>query len=158
MDIIPAIRRAETADIPTIILYNMALALETEGKQLDEMTVTAGVKHFFSNPQFGFYIIAEIDGRTAAQTMITYEWSDWRNGVIWWIQSVYVAPEYRRRGLYRSLYQYIKTAALKDGSIPELRLYVDQHNKSAQRTYQALGMQQSHYLLFATDLLIVNLQ
>lgn len=152
MAIIPVIRRAETADIPTIVLYNMALALETEGKQLDETTVTMGVNHFLSNQKFGFYIIAEIDGKTAAQTMITYEWSDWRNGVIWWIQSVYVAPEYRRRGLYRNLYQYIKAAAQENGSVPELRLYVDQHNKSAQRTYQALGMQQSHYLLFATDL------
>ncbi|MDV2990281.1 MAG: GNAT family N-acetyltransferase [Dehalogenimonas sp.] len=149
----PFIRRAGADDIPIIAGYNLALALETENRHLNRDTVTDGVTYFMGHPNFGFYIIAEIDGRPAAQTMITYEWSDWRNGVIWWIQSVYVAPEYRRRGLYRSLYQYIKTAAQADGGVPEIRLYVDQHNKPAQRTYQALGMQRSHYLLYEAEIL-----
>ena len=148
----PTIRHAEIADIPTIVRYNMGLALETENRQLDEATVTEGVTYFLEHPDFGFYIVAEIDGEAAAQTMITYEWSDWRNGVIWWIQSVYVAPDYRRRGLYRKLYEFVRIAAQQDGSVRELRLYVDQHNKTAQRTYQALGMQRSHYLLYEADI------
>ena len=148
----PTIRRAEIADIPTIVRYNLGLALETENKQLDESTVTEGVTYFMGHSGFGFYIVAEIDGKTAAQTMITYEWSDWRNGVIWWIQSVYVAPDYRRRGLYRKLYEFVRIAAQQDGSVRELRLYVDQYNKTAQGTYQALGMQRSQYLLFEADI------
>ena len=151
MTIPSIIRPAAVSDIPLIVSHNLALATETEAKQLDKDTVTAGVACFMEHPEFGFYIIAEINGQPAAQTMITYEWSDWRNGVIWWIQSVYVAPQYRRRGLYRKLYEFVKTAARKDGGVRELRLYVDQHNKNAQRTYQALGMQQSHYLLYEAE-------
>ncbi|ADJ25722.1 GCN5-related N-acetyltransferase [Dehalogenimonas lykanthroporepellens BL-DC-9] len=148
----PNIRRAGSKDIPIITGYNRALAKETENRLLDEATVSAGVSFFLSHPSYGFYIIAEIDGYPAAQTMITYEWSDWRNGVIWWIQSVYVAPEYRRRGLYRRLYEWVKTAAQEDGNVREIRLYVDQHNRTAQRTYQALGMTRSHYLLYEAEI------
>lgn len=151
MTLPPLIRRAAVDDIPVIVSHNLALAAETENRHLDEATVSAGVRHFMEHPEFGFYIIAQVDGQPAAQTMITYEWSDWRAGVIWWIQSVYVAPEYRRRGLYRRLYEYVRQAAREDGSVPELRLYVDQHNKTAQRTYQALGMRRSHYLLYEAD-------
>lgn len=151
MTTIPIIRRAGTEDIPVIAGYNRALAAETENRDLDEATVISGVSYFLGHPAYGFYIITEIDGYPAAQTMITYEWSDWRNGVIWWIQSVYVAPEYRRRGLYRRLYEWVRTAAQEDGAVREIRLYVDQHNRAAQRTYQALGMSRSHYLLYEAE-------
>ena len=147
----PVIRRAAAADIPAIVRYNIALALETEGKELDEATVTAGVSYFLAHPEFGFYIVAEIDGEAAAQTMITYEWSDWRNGVIWWLQSVYVGKSHRRKGLYRSLYEFVKSAAQQDGGVRELRLYVYDKNAAAQRTYEAVGMERSHYLLYEAE-------
>jgi ribosomal protein S18 acetylase RimI-like enzyme len=147
----PIIRRSVAADIPVIVRYNLALALESEGKQLDEATVAAGVAHFLAHPEFGFYIVAEVDGEPVAQTMITYEWTDWRNGLIWWLQSVYVAKAYRRRGLYRKLYEFLKKSAKADGGVRELRLYVYRENAAAQRTYEALGMQRSNYLLYEAE-------
>ncbi|MEN8614399.1 GNAT family N-acetyltransferase [Dehalogenimonas sp. THU2] len=146
-----SIRRANPRDVPTIAEYNIALASETEDRRLQETTVTDGVRHFLEHSEFGFYIIAEIEGKPAAQTMITYEWSDWRNGVIWWIQSVYVSKAYRRRGLYRKLYEFVKTSAQNDGGVREIRLYVDRENVAAQHTYEALGMQRSHYLLYEAE-------
>ncbi|KTB48092.1 GNAT family N-acetyltransferase [Dehalogenimonas alkenigignens] len=152
MTVEPAIRRAESRDIPVIVHYNMALAAETEKRHLDQATVTAGVTAFLEHPEYGFYIIAEAGGEPVAQTMITYEWSDWRNGVIWWIQSVYVSAAWRRLGLYRKLYQQVRELAAQDGGVKELRLYVDQDNTAARQTYQALGMMPSRYLLYEADI------
>jgi ribosomal protein S18 acetylase RimI-like enzyme len=146
------IRRATIADLPKLVEYNVALARETEEMALDAATVTAGVSHFLKHPEYGYYIVAEIDGQIAGQTMITYEWSDWRNGVIWWLQSVYVAAPYRRQGLYRKLYEYVKASAEADGGVRELRLYVFDQNAAAQRTYESVGMKQSHYLLYESEM------
>jgi ribosomal protein S18 acetylase RimI-like enzyme len=94
--------------------------------------------------------VAECDGRVVAGLMITYEWSDWRNGLFWWIQSVYVRPEFRRRGIYRKMYAHIRQAASMNGNVCGLRLYVERDNQSAQTTYASLGMSKTHYLIFET--------
>ena len=108
----------------------------------------AGVKAMFENPQMGFYLVAESDGVIAAALMTTTEWSDWRNGLFWWIQSVYVLPEFRRQGLYKKLYEEVKSLAENDTSVCGFRLYVEHENLTAQKTYQALGMDETHYKLY----------
>jgi len=142
------IRRANPGDTNVLIDFNREMARETEGKELDAELITAGVRALLENPTLGFYVVAEIDGEVAGSLMITTEWSDWRNGKFWWIQSVYVKPAYRRRGIYRSLHEFVKEMAGKDSTICGFRLYVESENSVAQETYLSLGMHETSYRLF----------
>ena len=124
------------------------MAQETENKDLIPEVILAGVRSLFERPSRGFYIVAETDSNVVACLMITTEWSDWRNGVFWWVQSVFVQTDYRRRGIYRSMYGFVKELAEKEPGVCGFRLYVEQDNSRAQDTYRALGMAQSPYCLF----------
>ena len=142
------IRKALLKDAKIIAKFNSAMALETEGKCLKEKIISAGVENLFKHPEYGFYIVAETENRVVGCLLITYEWSDWRNGLIWWIQSVYIHPEFRRRGIYRQMYSYIKTMALSAKNICGIRLYVEKENTTAQSTYKNLGMIETVYNMY----------
>ena len=145
------VRRAVAADAQTIADFNQAMAMETEGKPLDNSVIRNGVKQVFSTPQYGFYLVAEIDNAVVGCLLITYEWSDWRNGLFWWIQSVYVAENARRRGVYKSMYKHVQHLANSETNVCGIRLYVERENKRAQRTYQSLGMYETDYNLYETE-------
>ena len=142
-----SIRAAERADIPFLVECNAAMASETEHKMLDRDVLTRGTQAVFDDPRRGFYLVAELEGERAGCLLITYEWSDWRNRMVWWIQSVYVVPEGRRRGVMRALYDVAKREAQAAGA-GGLRLYVDTSNARAQAVYAALGMNGDHYRVF----------
>ncbi len=141
------IRAARPEDVAVLVEFNLRMALETEGKLLDRQILTAGVGSVIEDPGLGFYLVAEWAGQIAGALMVTTEWSDWRNGVFWWVQSVYVAPEYRRRGIFRSLYEEVRDRARSTPRICGCRLYVHQDNAAALATYVRLGMQETHYRL-----------
>jgi ribosomal protein S18 acetylase RimI-like enzyme len=141
------IRLATPADAGVLIEFNAAMALETEGKELLTDVIGAGVRSLLGNPAAGFYVVAEQDS-VLGSLMITKEWSDWRNGTFWWIQSVYVRPEFRRQGVYRSLYRHVQEIAAKDPAVCGFRLYVERENSHAQATYRSLGMKETHYKVF----------
>ena len=141
-------RAARKADAPMLIGFNIALASETEDKKLNATTISSGVERLFDLPQYGFYIVAEINGAMAGSLLITYEWSDWRDGLFWWIQSVYVHPEFRRRGVYRALHSFARELAKRDNEVRGLRLYVEGENSGAHRAYEQLGMAETSYRFF----------
>ncbi|HWV89013.1 MAG TPA: GNAT family N-acetyltransferase [Burkholderiales bacterium] len=141
------IRLATPADAGPLIEFNAAMALETEGKELLTDVIGAGVRSLLGNPAAGFYLLAEQDSAVGS-LMITKEWSDWRNGTFWWIQSVYVRPQFRRQGVYKNLYRHVQELASKDPAVCGFRLYVERENERAQATYSALGMKQTRYLVF----------
>jgi ribosomal protein S18 acetylase RimI-like enzyme len=141
------IRRAQPADAQHFVNFNLAMAWETEQLRLDPAKLLPGVQGLMDKPQFGFYVVAELEGEIVGGLMITYEWGDWRNQVFWWIQSVYVRPEFRGKGVYRSLYQGVKEMA-RESDCCGFRLYVESSNQAAQAVYNKLGMEQSHYLMF----------
>jgi GNAT superfamily N-acetyltransferase len=143
-----ACRYANSDDLKTIAEFQIAMAWETEQVRLDPAICAAGVRGLFDDPAFGRYHVAEIEGLVVGSTLVTYEWSDWRNGVVWWIQSVYVIPEFRRRGVYSGLYTRIRGLADADPKIRGIRLYVDRRNVSAQQVYERLGMNGDHYQVF----------
>lgn len=145
------IRDARPDDWPTIADFNAALAWETEGKRLARPVLEAGVRQALADTNKGRYFMAEAAGQVVGQTLVTYEWSDWRNGWIWWIQSVYVTPAARGQGAYRRLHGHIRDQAIRSGQVRGLRLYVEHANTRAQATYQALGMVDSGYRLFEED-------
>jgi len=145
------IRYAVPKDAPVIVQNNRAMAQETENKRLDQPTVETGVSEVFRNRQNGFYLLAEKDGRVVGQTLITYEWSDWRNGNFWWIQSVYVDPAERKTGVFRALYEHVLHAAEERPDIIGLRLYVHRDNQKAHEVYRSLGMNPAHYNMFEKD-------
>ena len=124
------------------------MARETEGVELIPEVIGAGVKAMIENPQMGFYLVVELDNGIQASLMVTTEWSDWRNGMFWWIQSVYVRPEYRRQGLYRELYERVKELAEQESFVCGFRLYVENWNTVAQKTYASLGMTETVYNMF----------
>lgn len=142
------IRLAQFNDAAVIADFNRAMAQETEDKELNAAVILAGVQALLQNPAYGFYIVTEIETEVIACLMITTEWSDWRNGLFWWIQSVYVKPDYRRRGIYRRMYSFIKELANQEPNVCGFRLYVEQDNTRAQQTYTTLGMTQSPYRIF----------
>ncbi|MDX2269924.1 MAG: GNAT family N-acetyltransferase [Bryobacter sp.] len=142
------VRPATIADAAAIVAFNVAMAMETEGLALDPAKITPGVEGLFAHPQYGFYVVAEADGQAVGGLMITYEWSDWRNAVFWWIQSVYVLPAFRGQGVYRALYTSVKAMAQAAGNCCGFRLYVEKENTAAQAVYRKLGMQDSHYWMF----------
>ena len=141
------IRRAVYEDAQKIISFQLAMAIETEALRLDEIILRKGVKGIFDNPSRGEYFVAESDGSVIASLLITYEWSDWRNANVWWFQSVYVIPEFRRKGLFRMMYGFIKEEAERLG-VAGLRLYVETNNSAARQTYEALGMTSEHYAMY----------
>ena len=143
MDIV--IREASLQDLDTIARFNAAMARETEDKELSTSIVTQGVQRVLSDPGCGQYFIAVIDDRVVGQLMFTLEWSDWRNGWFWWIQSVYVVPDWRGKRVFSTLYNHLEMLARDDKEVCGLRLYVNAENTSAQATYHALGMDSTGY-------------
>ena len=142
------IRRATRRDAEHLIAFNRAMALETERKDLWPNVIGAGVRNLLRRPDSGFYSVAELGGEVIGALMVTKEWSDWRNGDFWWIQSVYVRPEYRRRGVYRQMYAHVRQLAAASRSVVGFRLYVEENNRRAQTTYRASGMERTHYLVY----------
>lgn len=146
------IREGKVQDIANIAQFQVDMAQESEGTTLDLVIVTKGVSLAIDNKSKGTYMLAcTPDGEVAGSLFLTKEWSDWHAAWYWWIQSVYVKPGFRRMGAYRALYQHVKQIA-KENNISCLRLYVDNENIRAQKTYQAQGMHESHYLLYEEDL------
>jgi len=146
-----SVRKASHQDLDTVIRFNSALARETEDKVLDPMVLAQGVQKALEDPSLCTYFMAEANGEPVGQTMITYEWSDWRNGLFWWIQSVYVAKQFRRQGVFRALYAHIRALGRKEPDVCGLRLYVIRGNERAIATYRELGMTVSEYLLCEED-------
>ncbi len=142
------VRQAMAAEAGRIADFNRAMAIETEGVALNENTVTAGVVGVLGQPGRGFYLVAEVDGVVAGCLLITYEWSDWRNKMFWWIHSVYVKPELRGRGIYSALNEKAKELAAKAGNVCGFRLYVHRSNTRTQEVFRILGMEETEYLLF----------
>jgi GNAT superfamily N-acetyltransferase len=145
------VRDAHTGDTEQIAEYNRRLALESEGKSLDPATLAAGVRRGLSSPELCRYFVASVNGKPVATTMVTFELTDWRDGVIWWLQSVYVEPEFRRHGVFRSIYRHIEAAARKHPDARGLRLYVHRENERAMRTYESLGMSKADYEVYEHD-------
>jgi GNAT superfamily N-acetyltransferase len=142
------VRAAALEDVEFLVDGNARMALETENLVLDAQRLRAGVQAVFADAARGFYLIAEVDGERAGQMMITYEWSDWRNGVFWWIQSVYTVPEKRGRGAFKALYAAVERMARERGGVCGLRLYVESHNEAAQAAYRRCGMSETVYRMF----------
>lgn len=148
----PTVRRATPEDADQIAANNVAMARETEDKELDADRIRRGVHAALTRAELAAdYWVVERNGRIVAQTMTTREWSDWRDGWFWWIQSVYVAPEARRTGLFRKIYDTITAAARERGDVIGIRLYVERDNAGAQRTYENLGMTRTAYDLYEVD-------
>ena len=150
------IRKARTADAAIIADFNRCIAWETEALKLDPTRVRRGVTGLLKDSSKGIYFVAEHDGAITGQLLITYEWSDWRNGNFWWIQSVYVAPEFRGRGVFKALFKHIHKLAGRSKSVCGLRLYMHATNKRARRAYERLGMKLSHYEIFEMDFVLSN--
>ena len=146
------VRLATPVDAPEIVAFNQAMALETEDKVLADGVVSAGVCRVFTEPVLGFYLVAEEAETVIGTLMVTKEWSDWRNGVFWWIQSVYVIRECRGRGVYRAMSRFVQEQAHANPEVCGFRLYVEKNNHIAQKTYRALGMTETHYLLYEEEL------
>ncbi|UCG51226.1 MAG: GNAT family N-acetyltransferase [Candidatus Latescibacterota bacterium] len=142
------IRKASITDLDTVVAFVSAMARETEGKALAPETLTAGVRAVFEDPTKGTYLIAESDGEPVGGLLITTEWSDWRNAHYWWIQSVFVSPGHRGKGVYRALHRHVETMARSEKGVCGLRLYVDTHNQTAKTVYERLGMALSGYELY----------
>lgn len=139
------VRTATPADVQVIIEFNRLLALESEGKTLDGALLATGVQAALADPHKGWYFLAEKEGLALGQMAVTFEWSDWRNGWFWWIQSVYVRSDWRRCGVFRTLFDHVRQAAAQDPSVIGLRLYVDDDNHPAHHTYQAMGLDWTSY-------------
>ena len=144
------IREAEKFDIPVIAKFNLALAKETEDIQLDSETLASGISNALNREEC-HYFLAELNGKVVGQTMITYEWSDWRNGIMWWIQSVFVSPEYRGRGVFRALFYHVEQLAKQHPDVKTLRLYVMKNNLPGKNTYEALGMMDTDYVVYEKE-------
>jgi ribosomal protein S18 acetylase RimI-like enzyme len=145
------IRRGELKDLDILVEFNQALVYETEHKTLPVQVITGGVETLLKTPSLGFYLLAEKNNQVVGSLMITTEWSDWHNGLYWWIQSVYVHQDFRRQGVFRKLYEFVKTQAENpenDLKVCGFRLYVERENTVAQNTYQSLGMKESYYHIY----------
>ena len=142
------IRPGRRKDAPNIVEFQIRMAKEAEDLTLDRSTVEKGVQAVFDDPHKGAYWIAELDGEVAGCLLTVPEWSDWRNGTVLWIHSVYVIPSARRRGIFRMMYETLKTMVEQSADLRGLRLYVERENERAQKTYNAMGMDGNHYKLF----------
>lgn len=143
-------RLAVRTDVSSIAQWNLAMAWETEQKALDPTVLERGVTAVFDEPRRGFYLLAERDGVPVGCLLVTYEWSDWRAGDFWWIQSVYVVESARREGVFQRLYDDAQQRAKQAGAVG-LRLYVETENERAQRTYAGLGMERCHYFMYEAE-------
>ena len=150
----PTIRTAQRTDAETIARFNVALAKETEHFNLEFERTLRGVNAMFDDTARGFYLLAEINGEVAGQLMITYEWSDWRNGVFWWIQSVYITEAFRAQKIFKLLYEHIVSLAKKEGNVCGLRLYVEKQNEQAHAVYKKLGMNVTDYDMLEVDFVL----
>ena len=146
------VRLAAPTDAVQIVAFNQAMARETEGKGLEDQVIVAGVERIFEDPNQGYYVVAEDSGKVIGTLMVTKEWSDWRNGIFWWIQSVFVTREFRRQGVYRAMYRFVQELATSHPDICGFRLYVEKDNKPAQETYRSLGMEETSYLMYEEEL------
>ena len=142
------IRQAVSSDVETISHFNVALCRDTEGRDLDLVTVTNGVRRFVCEPNRGRYFVAEIDGEVVGQASYTFEWSDWRNGEIWWMQSVYVHPQFRSQGVFRTLFMHMKELGEVDVDCCGIRLYMERENETARESYRRLGFSETGYVVF----------
>ena len=148
------IRVATSADAEFLVRGNAEMALETEHLSLDFDRLRDGVHAVFENPALGVYYVAAAGARRAGMMMITYEWSDWRNGVFWWIQSVFVESEFRSQGVFKALFRHVEHLASTTPGVAGLRLYVENNNSRAQNTYQSVGMKRTDYQMFETDFIL----
>ena len=146
------IRIATREDAAPLVEFNQAMALETEGKRLDAEILKNGVESVFDDNKKGFYVVAESDGKIIGGLMITFEWSDWRASWFWWIQSVYIKPEFRGKGVYRKLYEFVVVKAKASGDVCGFRLYVEKENAAARAVYEKLEMEQSNYFMYETTI------
>ena len=146
-DIDLTITRGKASDIDAIVRFQADMAMESEGTMLDMDRLTFGVSSAINDEQKGIYLVARANDTPIGSLMLTREWSDWNNQWYWWIQSVYVIPEYRKKGVYKAMYATLKDMAQENG-VSQIRLYADRTNLSAQQVYQRLGMRESHYLMF----------
>lgn len=152
------VREAKHTDVNSLVTFSLAMAWETERRRLDKARLHRGILAVLSNPYRGSFIIAEVreQGRrhVVGQLMLTFEWSDWRNGVFWWVQSVYVAPAWRRQGIYRTLYQYVLRKAKNDPMVCGIRLYVAKGNRIAQTAYRRVGLVRTNYIVYEQDFVL----
>lgn len=142
------IRRATSGDAESLVSFNRAIARETEHLELRQEVISAGVAAILEKPGLGFYIVAELRGEVVGSLMVTTEWSDWRNGMFWWVQSVYITAPMRRRGIYKMLYEFVKKLADSDAGVCGFRLYVERDNTVAQQVYSSLGMKETPYRVY----------
>jgi len=160
MDLLPqlTIRPAGRDDVDSIVAFSTAMALETEQRRLDQARLREGTQSLLSTPSLGFFMVAEVlvseRPLLVGQLMITYEWSDWRNGVFWWIQSVYVDPHWRRQGVFRRMLEEVMASAKAAPDVCGVRLYVEQNNHAAQTIYQRLGLLPSGYMVYEQDFVL----
>jgi GNAT superfamily N-acetyltransferase len=142
------VRRATPSDVGALVRFNSAMAEETEGNRLSLDVLETGVRSVFDDPSKGFYVVAETEGAPVGSLLVTPEWSDWRSAYYWWVQSVYVLPAHRGRGIYTALHRYVERLARAAGNVCRLRLYVDIKNSTAKNVYEKLGMARSRYEFF----------
>jgi len=142
------VRKANREDIPDIVDFQKQMAQETEDFSLNDQKINLGVKAVFGDPEKGFYMVSVIESKVVASMMITPEWSDWRNGHFLWIQSLYVIPEFRKKGVFRKMFQYVKQVVVESENYLGLRLYVEENNKNAMDVYTNVGMRDSYYKMF----------
>lgn len=142
------VRRATVLDAETVAEFNRRLAWESEGKKLDAEVLRHGVAAVLADAHKGFYVMAEREGEVIGQSMVTFEWSDWRNGWYWWVQSVYVREDARRLGVFRAIFEQLKTEAMADPTVIGIRLYVERENERAHKVYRAVGMEEEPYFLY----------
>ena len=143
------IRKANPSDAPSIVEFQLKMALETENLELTKSVVEMGVEAIFNDNSKGTYYVSEIEGRVVGSLLTTYEWSDWRNGQVLWIQSVYILKEFRSRGVFKEMYEHIKEKVIDENTdFRGIRLYVDKTNDIAQKVYKRLGMENHHYEMF----------
>ena len=152
------IRSAESRDLSSIVTFNAALAWETEGRRLEQPLLEAGVQAVLADATNGFYVVMEHlpSAQIIGQLLITFEWSDWRNAVFWWLQSVYVHKEWRRRGVFKKLYEYVLQKAERQGNVAGLRLYVERDNAAAQKVYDRAGLTAAPYRMFEKDFILLD--
>jgi ribosomal protein S18 acetylase RimI-like enzyme len=145
------VRPAAAHDVAILVEFNRAMAAESEDKGLNEETLRGGIEYLLEHATEGFYLVAEQHARVVGALMVTFEWSDWRNGRFWWIQSVYVGPDHRRKGVYSTLHAAVRARAAEDRQACGIRLYVEQDNSVAQATYESLDMLQTGYRLYEEE-------
>lgn len=147
-------RPAVLADLEVLVRFSAAMALETEGRVLDQERLRQGTRAVLESNDKGFYLVTERGSVVEGQLLVTYEWSDWRNGVFWWIQSVYVEPSARRQGVYRTLHDYVVQEARRRGDVCGVRLYVEQDNRGAQAAYARMDMNRTGYCIYERDFVL----